>query len=155
MIDKKKVEGIVEEWLAGKEYFLTDLSISDEDNIVVEIDHKEGVWIDDCVELSKFIEERLDRNDEDYELEVGSAGIGQPFKVHRQYENHVGEAVEVRTTGREKLKGTLKAVDDAGITLTVKVKFKPEGAKRAKMVDEDRSITFEEIETCQAVIDFK
>ncbi len=155
MIDKKKVEGIVEEWLAGKEYFLTDLSISDEDNIVVEIDHKEGVWIDDCVELSKFIEERLDRNDEDYELEVGSAGIGQPFKVHRQYENHVGEAVEVRTKGREKLKGTLKAVDDAGITLTVKVKFKPEGAKRAKMVDEDRSITFEEIETCQAVIDFK
>ncbi len=155
MIDKKKVEGIVEEWLAGKEYFLTDLSISDEDNIVVEIDHKEGVWIDDCVELSKFIEERLDRNDEDYELEVGSAGIGQPFKVHRQYENHVGEAVEVRTTKREKLKGTLKAVDDAGITLTVKVKFKPEGAKRAKMVDEDRSITFEEIETCQAVIDFK
>ncbi len=155
MIDKKKVEGIVEEWLAGKEYFLTDLSISDEDNIVVEIDHKEGVWIDDCVELSKFIEERLDRNDEDYELEVGSAGIGQPFKVHRQYENHVGEAVEVRTTGREKLKGTLKAVDDAGITLTVKVKFKPEGAKRAKMVDEDRNITFEEIETCQAVIDFK
>ncbi len=155
MIDKKKVEGIVEEWLAGKEYFLTDLSISDEDNIVVEIDHKEGVWIDDCVELSKFIEERLDRNDEDYELEVGSAGIGQPFKVHRQYENHVGEAVEVRTTKREKLKGTLKAVDNAGITLTVKVKFKPEGAKRAKMVDEDRSITFEEIETCQAVIDFK
>ncbi len=122
---------------------------------MVEIDHKEGVWIDDCVELSKFIEERLDRNDEDYELEVGSAGIGQPFKVHRQYENHVGEAVEVRTTKREKLKGTLKAVDNAGITLTVKVKFKPEGAKRAKMVDEDRNITFEEIETCQAVIDFK
>ncbi len=155
MIDKKKVEGIVDEWLAGKEYFLTDLSISDEDNIVVEIDHKEGVWIDDCVELSKFIEERLDRNDEDYELEVGSAGIGQPFKVHRQYENHVGEAVEVHTTGREKLKGTLKAVDDAGITLTMKVKFKPEGAKRAKMIDEDRTITFGEIDTCQAVIDFK
>lgn len=145
----------MDEWLEGKEYFLTDLSVSDDDRIVVEIDHKDGVWIDDCVELSKFIEGRLDRNDEDYELEVGSAGIGQPFKVHRQYENHVGDAVEVMTTGREKLKGTLKAVTPEGITLTVRVRFKPEGAKRAKMVDEDRSIAFADIATCQAVIDFK
>lgn len=155
MIEKSKVEGIVDEWLEGKEYFLTDLSVSDDDRIVVEIDHKDGVWIDDCVELSKFIEDRLDRNDEDYELEVGSAGIGQPFKVRRQYENHVGDAVEVKTTGKEKLKGTLKAVNPEGITITVKVKFKPEGAKRAKMIDEDRDIAFADIATCQAVIDFK
>lgn len=145
----------MDEWLEGKEYFLTDLSVSDDDRIVVEIDHKDGVWIDDCVELSKYIEDRLDRNDEDYELEVGSAGIGQPFKVHRQYENHVGDAVEVLTAGREKLKGTLKAVTPEGITLTVKVRFKPEGAKRAKMVDEDRALAFADIATCQAVIDFK
>lgn len=145
----------MDEWLEGKEYFLTDLSVSDDDRIVVEIDHKDGVWIDDCVELSKFIEDHLDRNDEDYELEVGSAGIGQPFKVRRQYENHVGDAVEVATTGKEKLKGTLKAVNPEGITITLKVKFKPEGAKRAKMIDEDRDIAFSDIATCQAVIDFK
>lgn len=155
MIDKEKVEGIVNEWLGDKEYFLTDLSISDDDNIVVEIDHKEGVWIDDCVELSKFIEARLDRNDEDYELEVGSAGIGQPFKVYRQYENHVGEAVEVHTMSREKLKGTLKDVNSEGITVTVKEKFKPEGAKRAKAIDRDHSLKFGDIDTCRAVIDFK
>lgn len=155
MIDKKKVESIVGEWLEGKEYFLTDLTVSDDDRIVVEIDHKDGVWIDDCVELSRFIEGKLDRNDEDYELEVGSAGIGQPFKVHRQYENHVGDAVEVHTISREKLKGVLKAVGENGITVTMKVKFKPEGAKRAKMVDEDRTLGFQEIDTCQAVIDFK
>ncbi len=155
MIDKQKVESIVNEWLAGKEYFLTDLTVSDDDRIVVEIDHKDGVWIDDCVELSRFIESRLDRNDEDYELEVGSAGIGQPFKVRRQYENHVGYTVEVHTTSREKLKGVLKAVGEGGITLTIKVKFKPEGAKRAKMVDEDKTLGFSEIESCRAVIDFK
>ena len=114
MIDKKKVESIVNEWLEGKEYFLTDLTVSDDDSIVVEIDHKDGVWIDDCVDLSRFIEGKLDRNDEDYELEVGSAGIGQPFKVYRQYENHVGDGVEVHTNNREKLKGVLKAVDENG-----------------------------------------
>ena len=88
MIDKNKVEEIVNEWLEGKNYFLTDLSVTADDHIVVEIDDKEGVWIDDCVDLSKFIESRMNRDEEDYELEVGSAGIGQPFKVLQQYYNH-------------------------------------------------------------------
>ena len=76
MIDKKIVEQLVDQWLEGKEYFLTDLTVSPDNRIVVEIDHEEGVWIEDCVELSRFIESGLDRETEDFELEVGSAGIG-------------------------------------------------------------------------------
>ncbi len=91
MIDKNTVEQLVNQWLEGKEYFLTDLTVSTDDRIVVEIDHEEGVWIEDCVELSRFIESHLDREQEDFELEVGSAGIGQPFKVLRQYEIHQGD----------------------------------------------------------------
>ena len=80
MIDKNVVARIVEEWLEDKSYFLVDVNVSPDDKIVVEIDHAEGVWIDDCVELSRYIESKLSREEEDYELEVGSAGIGQPFK---------------------------------------------------------------------------
>lgn len=155
MIDKSKVETIVNEWLVGKDYFLTDISVSPDDRIVVEIDHKEGVWIDDCVQLSQYIEARLDRDTEDYELEVGSAGIGQPFKVHRQYENHIGEQVEVLTDAGEKLKGTLKEVSDGNFTVTTRVKFKPEGAKRAKMIDEDRTMAYNDVKFTRAVINFK
>ncbi len=155
MIDKSKVETIVNEWLVGKDYFLTDISVSPDDRIVVEIDHKEGVWIDDCVQLSQYIEARLDRDTEDYELEVGSAGIGQPFKVHRQYENHIGEQVEVLTDAGEKLKGTLKEVSDGNFTVTTRVKFKPEGAKRAKMIDEDRTMAYTDVKFTRAVINFK
>ena len=90
MIDKNKVRDLANEWLAGKEYFLVDASVDDQNKITVEIDHKEGVWIDDCCELSKFIEDHLNRDEEDFELEVGSAGIGQPFKVLQQYVNSVG-----------------------------------------------------------------
>ena len=97
MIDRNVVSGIVNEWLEDKEYFLVDVSVSPDDKIVVEIDHAEGVWIDDCVELSRFIESKLDREEEDYELEVGSAGIGQPFKVLQQYLIHIGKEVEVLT----------------------------------------------------------
>ena len=85
MIDKNAVKQLVDTWLEGKDYFLTDLTISTDDRIVVEIDHKDGVWIEDCVALSRFIEDGLNRDEEDFELEVGSAGIGQPFKVHKQY----------------------------------------------------------------------
>ena len=95
MIDKNVVKGLVDEWLEGKEYFLVDIQISSDDKIVVEIDHADGVWIEDCVELSKYIEDRLSRDEEDYELEVGSAGLGQPFKVPQQYQNFIGKEVEV------------------------------------------------------------
>lgn len=155
MIDKRKVEAIVSEWLAGKEYFLTGLEVSPDDRIVVEIDHKDGVWINDCVELSKHLEARLDRDIEDYELEVGSAGLGQPFKVLRQYENHVGELVEARTRGGETLTGTLKEVSGEGFVLAVKKRVRPEGAGRAKTACEDRALTFAETLSARAVIGFK
>ena len=108
MIEKKTVCQIVDEWLEDKEYFLVEVIISPDDKIVVEIDHKEGVWIEDCVELSRYIESRLNREDEDYELEVGSAGIGQPFKVLQQYVNHIGKEVEVLAKDGRKHCGVLK-----------------------------------------------
>ena len=95
MVDKNVVKSLVDEWLEGKEYFLVDIQISPDDKIVVEIDHADGVWIEDCVELSRYIEDRLSRDEEDYELEVGSAGLGQPFKVPQQYQNFIGKEVEV------------------------------------------------------------
>ena len=155
MIDKNKVTEIVNEWLEGKDYFLTDLTIDKNDHIVVEIDDKEGVWIDDCVDLSKFIEPRLNSEEEDYELEVGSAGIGQPFKVLRQYYNHVGDEVEVLTKDHKKLKGILKAVDENGIVLTLQKKVKVEGAKRPKLQDVDEQYSFEELRSVCYVIKFK
>ena len=154
MIDKQTVQGLVEKWLNDKDYFLTDLTISDDDRIVVEIDHKEGVWIDDCAELSKFIEANLDRDVEDYELEVGSAGIGQPFKVRQQYVNNIGNEVEILLSDGSKLKGVLKDADDDGFTAVVKKKVKPEGAKRPKMVDEDVRLAYGEAKEVKAVIKF-
>lgn len=154
MIDKDIVKKIVDEWLSTKDYFLTDLSVSSDDRIVVEIDHKEGVWIDDCVELSKFIEERLNREQEDYELEVGSAGIGQPFKVLQQYVNHIGDDVEALTQGGEKLKGVLKAANEDNFTITVQKKVKPEGAKRPKLVDEDVTMGYDDVKSVKYLIKF-
>ena len=155
MTDINVVRGIVDEWLAGKEYFLTDLTISTDNRIVVEIDNEEGVWIEDCVELSRFIESHLDREEEDFELEVGSAGIGQPFKVLRQYEIHQGERVEVLTTEGKKLQGTLGGVTPEGFTLTIEEKVREEGAKRPKLVEREVPFSFDQVKSTKYVIDFK
>ena len=155
MIAKESVCQIVNEWLEGKEYFLVEVTISPDNKIVVEIDHKEGVWIEDCVELSRYIESRLDRDKEDFELEVGSAGIGQPFKVLQQYINHVGSDVEVLTQDGRKLTGVLKEANEQHFVITVKKKVKEEGAKRPKMVDEDLTFAYDEIKYTIYLISFK
>ena len=155
MIDKNVVSGIVNEWLEDKEYFLVDVSVTPDDKIVVEIDHAEGVWIDDCVELSRFIESKLDREEEDYELEVGSAGIGQPFKVLQQYLIHIGKEVEVLTREGKKLEGVLKDANEENMTLTIQKKVKPEGAKRPKLVEEDLTFTYSDVKYTKYLISFK
>ena len=130
MINKATVQQAVEEWLQGKDYFLVDINISADDRIVVEIDHADGVWIEDCADLSRFIEERVSREEEDYELEVCSAGLGQPFKILRQYEIHVGKEVETLAKDGKKYRGTLLSVDQEGFELGVMQKVKEEGKKR-------------------------
>ena len=155
MIDKNVVKGLVEDWLQGREYFLVDVSVSADDRIVVEIDHAEGVWIDDCVALSRYIEEHLSREEEDYELEVGSAGIGQPFKVLRQYQIHVGRKVEVLTAEGKKLRGELVQADEEAFVVVVSVKEKAEGQKRPKLVDRESRFTYDEVKSVRLLIDFK
>ena len=155
MISKDTVKSIVEEWLDGKEYFLVDIEISPDDRIVVEIDHADGVWIEDCVALSRYIEDHLSRDEEDYELEVGSAGLGQPFKVPQQYHCFVGKDVEVLDADGKKYKGVLKSVDGGDFTVTVEEKQKVEGKKRPQLVSVDRTFQMNTVKYTKYLINFK
>lgn len=155
MIDKNVVKTLVDEWLEGKEYFLVDINISPDDKITVEIDHADGVWIEDCVRLSRFIEDHLSRDKEDYELEVGSAGLGQPFKVPQQYAIFQGKEVEVLAADGKKYRGTLKDSDGERFTVTVKEKVKVEGKKRPVMADVDYTFRMEEVKYTKYLISFK
>ena len=155
MIDKNVVKKLVDEWLEGKEYFLVDIQISTDAKIVVEIDHADGVWIEDCVELSKFIEERLSRDEEDYELEVGSAGLGQPFKVPQQYINFIGKEVEVLDQDRRKIRGILKSVEGEKFVVSVNEKVHVEGKKRPVKMDVDHEYDMNEVKYTKYIISFK
>ena len=155
MIDKNKVREIVNEWLEGKEYFLVDVEVTPDDRIVVEIDHHDGVWIEDCVALSRYIEDHLNRDEEDYELEVGSAGLGQPFKVVQQYVNCIDKTVEVLDANGMKYKGTLLNVEAPQFTILTQEKQKQEGKKRPVLVDVEHTFSMDEVKYCKYLIDFK
>lgn len=155
MIDKNLITNLVNEWLVGKEYFLVEASVDNQNKITVEIDHRDGVWIEDCCELSKFIEEHLDRDVEDFELEVGSAGIGQPFKVLQQYKNAVGFDVELMTAEGKKMEGEIKDATEESFTVIVSEKQKIEGKKRPVLVDVEKTYKYDEVKWVKSIIDFK
>lgn len=155
MIDKSVVKAVVEEWLQDKEYFLVDIEVSPDDKIVVEIDHVDGVWIEDCVELSRYIESRLSRDEEDYELEVGSAGLGQPFKVPQQYINFIGKEVEVLDRDGKKVQGTLKSVDGNDFVVAVDEKVKIEGKIRPEIQSVDHAFQMDQVKYTKYLISFK
>ena len=155
MIERNTVKTVVEEWLSGNDYFLVDVTFTPDDRIVVEIDHADGVWIEDCAELSRFIQERLGEELGDYELEVGSAGIGQPFKVEQQYANHVGKEVEVLDAEGKKVQGVLKQVEGRDFVVTVKEKQKLEGKKRPQLVEVDKTYNMDNIKYTKYLLSFK
>ena len=155
MISKETIKTLTEEWLQDNDYFLVDINFASDDRIVIEIDHADGVWIEDCAELSRFLQERLGEELGDFELEVGSAGLGQPFKVAQQYQNHIGDMVEVLEQDGKKIQGILKAVDGRNFTVTVQEKQKQEGKKRPVIVDVDKAYSMDAIKYAKYILAFK
>ena len=155
MITKETIKTYVEAWLEKGDYFLVDIMMEGDDRIVIEIDHADGVWIEDCAELSRYLQEQMGDELGDYELEVGSAGLGQPFKVEQQYQNHVGDQVEVIDAEGKKVVGVLKAVDGRRFTVTTQEKQVPEGKKRPVKVDVDLQFSMDEVRSTKYLLNFK
>jgi ribosome maturation factor RimP len=156
MITKETLKTLTEEWLQGQSgYFLVDIEMCDDDRIVIEIDHADGVWIEDCAALSRFLQEKVGDEMGDYELEVGSAGLGQPFKVEQPYANHVGDDVEVVDADGKKIVGVLKSVEGRMFTLSTQEKQIPEGKKRPVKVDVDKTYSMDEVKSTKYVLNFK
>jgi ribosome maturation factor RimP len=155
MIEKIVIKEIVENYLKDSENYLVDLDVKPGNVIVVEIDNDHGVSIGDCIALNHHIESKLDREVEDYELEVGSSGIGQAFKNLRQYRKNRGNEVELLTKSGIKHIGILKDAEEEQMILTVKKQVKPEGAKKKITVEEDLTFLYKEIKHTKYLIRFK
>ena len=135
--------------------FVVDVKCSPANEVELLIDSDESVSIDACVELSRAIEAELDRDVEDFELTVASAGVGQPLKVFRQYKKLEGKPVEVVLKNGMKILAELRAAAPEAITLAYREKVAVEGRKRKQEVEVVKEYSMEEVKTTREYLDFK
>lgn len=119
--------------VAKRGCFITDVSVSADNDIVIAIESEEGtVEMDDCVAVSERFQEIFNRDEEDYALTVTSAGLDQPFKILKQYRKAVGSLVEVKTRDGRKLIGTLTSAEEDAFTLAYEAREAVPGKKKKK-----------------------
>ena len=153
MIKKEDIEVLSKRFLSENQ-FVVDISISISNDIVVYVDDMNGISIDECRRISQGIEESLDRDKEDFSLEVSSPGLTNPFRVKEQFVKNIGKQVEIVYVDGEKIIATLKAIDDNGaITVETSTTKKVENKK----IVETEEVVIEKvnIKTVTSVIDFK
>jgi ribosome maturation factor RimP len=155
MITREDIISIIDGIVSQKNAFIVDVKVSSSNHVTVEIDSNNGITIDDCVEISKLIENSFNRDIEDFELEVSSAGLSSVFKVIQQYDKNIGKEVEVIVKGGKKLTGVLLSVNEKGVVIRSTKTERVEGKKKRQLVVEETPVLFTEIKSTRLVIHFK
>ncbi|MFN3917395.1 MAG: ribosome assembly cofactor RimP [Flavobacteriales bacterium] len=158
MISTDRIKALAEERLAelDKGLFIVEISVSPTNQISVEIDSFEGgVSISDCVSVSRNIEHNLDREVEDFELQVSSPGLTNSFKIMTQYYKNVGKPVKVLLMDGSKIEGELVRVTEEAIVLKTEEKVRVEGKKKKELVVTEHELSFNQIKETKKVILFK
>ena len=153
MIDKAKIVELVNENLTDDQ-FLVDVTISSSNEIHIMVDSDTGISINQIVEISRYVESKLDREAEDFELSVYSAGLTEPLRLIRQYKKNQDKEIEVLLANGQKLNGLLIGVGEQGIELEVTTKEKPEGSKKKELITRVHHLEYSEIKEAKKVLKF-
>ena len=155
MIGEKIVRELAQSRLDEFDGFIVDLSISSNNHIKLVIDSDTSIAVSDCISVSRNVEHNLDREVEDFSLEVSSAGLDQPLKHLRQYKKNEGRGVKVKLINDKVIEGLLKTVQDDQILVVSKQKERIEGRKAKKWVESENLLKFSEIKETKVIISFK
>jgi ribosome maturation factor RimP len=154
MITLEHIRKLVDAKIAEGDNFLVELTVKPGNKINILLDNDKGVSIADCVAMSRHVEFSLDRETEDFELNVSSPGLDQPLKTLRQYQKYIGKQVEVLTKENKKLSGKLLKADENGIELETRTKERLEGKKGKQLIVNTIHLTFQQIKETKIVISF-
>ena len=149
-----EIKDAISNEIVARGCYLVDITVSKDNEIEVIIESEEGrIELDDCVAISRYFETCFDREKEDYELTVTSAGLDLPFKVLKQYIKAIGTKVEVQLKGGKKLIATLTAADEESITLSYTAKEAVEGKKK-ELVEHNDRFTMDQVNSVRPYIEF-
>lgn len=155
MISKEQIEQIIAPRIDEEGLFIVEITVSSSNHISVFIDGDKGVTIDQCIAISRFIEENLNRDEEDYELDVSSAGLDLPLKITRQYIKNIGRLVDIVYKNGQKLTGKLVGANDSGFDVEVEKNVQVDGKKRKQLVNEIDNIKYSDIKSTKIVVSFR
>ena len=155
MIEEAEVKKIIEDAIEGSSLFLVDLQVHSDDRVFVEIDRMDGISVDDCVEVNKNVKQALEDRGQDYEVNVASPGLDEPFKVPAQYRKNLGQEVSVLTRSGQRINGVLDNVDGEGILIRTSKKERVQGKKKKERVEREHRFAFDELKETKAVIGIK
>jgi ribosome maturation factor RimP len=154
MTFKDKVNGLLIEGLKEKpSVFLIDLTITDSFKIIVNLDGDNGVLLQDCIDISRAIENNLDREEQDFSLEVASVGVGTPLKMVRQYKKNVGRTLIVKLA-TETIEAELVGANDNFIILSWKAREPKKVGKGKETVQKTQEIPYKEIKEAIVTVTF-
>ena len=145
---------MIKDLLKEKEIFLVSLDINASNNIRLVIDSMKGVTLSECVQLNRAIEKGLNRNHEDFNIEVTSPGLGTPFKVREQYVKNIGKEVEVILKTGQKVNGMLIQTDDNNFIIEQDKQVRIEGEKKMQRIKERVSFFYGAVSKVKNVIKF-
>lgn len=155
MTFKEKVSNLITEELANNSaLFLVDLSISESYKITVTLDGDNGITLQDCIDVSRAVENNLDREEQDFSLEVASAGVSSPLKLVRQYKKNIGRTLKVKTTTSETIEAKLEAANEEYITLVWTAREPKKIGKGKETVEHKREIPYSDIKEAIVTIIF-
>jgi ribosome maturation factor RimP len=154
MIAKAKIVKLVNEKL-NEDMFIVEIKVSSSNVIRIFVDSFNGMPIEQCVAISRHVEHSLDREEEDFELQVSSPGLTENFKVKEQYKKYTGKEIELVTNEDIKLEGLLKDSNEEQIILETSKLEKIEGYKKKQRVVKEHILKYSEIKSAKAVISFK
>ncbi len=154
MLDKKALTQVVERALEGTDLFLVEVTITADNIIEVWLDSDTDISIDQCVAVNDAVLGAFNRDEEDYQLTVGSYGISAPLIVPRQYRKNIGNEVEVTTTDGRRLKGVITVADGEKFTLEVPTRVKPDGQKRPTTVLQAVELDYAQVKQTKCIISF-
>lgn len=154
MISVDKIKNITDLKIAEGTNFIVDISVKPGNKITILLDNDNGVSISDCIAMSRHVEFSLDRETEDFELNVMSPGLTEPFKTLRQYKKNIQKQVDVLTKENKKLSGKLLSVNDEGIQLETRTKERTEGKKTKQLIINNINLNFNQIKETKVVILF-
>ena len=141
-----KLENLLSEILdENPSLFLIELNIGIDNSINIILDGDNGVTLNDCIKISRFIEHQLDRDDEDFSLEVTSSGVGNPLKNSRQFLKNIGRKLKVELLNGSSLQGLLDAADDFGFTLKWKQREPKPIGKGKITVEKIEKLSYNEV----------